>query len=33
MDLDGLDYEDLLYIAKLLVRSRDKEYYCMLYVL
>ena len=33
MDLDGLDYDDLKYISKILIRSRDKEYYCMLDVL
>lgn len=30
MDLDGLDYDDMKYILKMLIRSRDKEYYTML---
>ena len=33
MDLDGLDYEELSIIVKILKRSRDKDYYSMLYAL
>jgi hypothetical protein len=33
MDLDGLDYEDMLIIVKILKRSRDKDYFYMLYAL
>uniref|UniRef100_A0A6C0HZP2 Uncharacterized protein n=1 Tax=viral metagenome TaxID=1070528 RepID=A0A6C0HZP2_9ZZZZ len=33
MDLDGLDYDDMLMIVKILKRSRDKDYFSMLYAL
>jgi hypothetical protein len=33
MDFDGLDYEDMTIIVKILKRSYDKEYYSMLYAL
>ena len=33
MDLDGLDYEDMLFILKILKRSHDKGYFSMLYAL
>jgi hypothetical protein len=33
MDLDGLGYEEMLIIIKILKRSRDKDYYSMLYAL
>jgi len=33
MDLDGLGYEEILIIAKMLKRSYDKDYYSMLYAL
>jgi hypothetical protein len=33
MDLDGLDYEDMRIIVKILQRSYDKEYFSMLYAL
>lgn len=33
MDLDGLGYEELSIIVKMLKRSRDKDYYSMLYAL
>ncbi len=33
MDLDGLGYEEMLLIVKILKRSRDKEYFSMLYAL
>jgi hypothetical protein len=33
MDLDGLDYEDMLIIIKILKQSHDKEYFFMLYAL
>jgi hypothetical protein len=33
MDLDGLGYEEMLIIVKILKRSHDKDYYSMLYAL
>ena len=33
MDFDGLDYEDMKIIVKILKRSYDKDYYSMLYAL
>lgn len=33
MDLDGLGYEEMLIIIKILKRSRDKDYFSMLYAL
>ena len=33
MDLDGLGYEEMLLIVKILKRSRDKDYFSMLYAL
>ena len=33
MDLDGLDYEELIIIVKILKRSHDKGYFSMLYTL
>jgi len=33
MDIDGLDYDDMLMIVKILKRSRDKDYFSMLYAL
>ena len=33
MDLDGLGYEELTIMVKMLKRSHDREYYSMLYAL
>jgi len=33
MDLDGLDYEEILIIAKMVKQSHDKGYFSMLYAL
>jgi len=33
MDIDGLGYEELTLIVKILKRSRDKDYFSMLYAL
>ena len=33
MDLDGLDYDELLIIATIIKRSHDKSYFSMLYAL
>jgi hypothetical protein len=33
MDIDGLGYEELTLIVKILKRSHDKDYFSMLYAL
>ena len=33
MDIDGLGYDELTLIVKILKRSRDKDYFSMLYAL
>ncbi len=33
MDLDGLSYEEIFIIAKMVKRSYDKDYFSMLYAL